>query len=98
MELSYDEFLEFTPAEFRLKLESYIDRRKEHFDEIKIQAWTTALLVKNAIICAFNSEAKFPELDDILKTKKTEQSPDVMECIVRMYNEALNGQIIETEG
>jgi len=99
MGLSYDEFLDFTPVEFRTKTEAYIHKFKFKNEEIITQAWLTAALVKTAIVCAFEKEAKFPALNELLEAKpKEEQKPEDMEAVVRLINAAFGGNVVEMEG
>lgn len=92
--MTYNEFLEFTPYEFRLKVEAYIEKINHQKDELITSSWLTAKLVRDAVASLLCKEADFPKLQDLLEMKETkkEQSPEEMESIITMFNAAFGGK------
>lgn len=86
-----------TLPEFFEMVEGHNKREELELEKMKTQAWINAALIKQSIVCALNKDAKFPELQDILKSKEP-QTPEQMEAAFASINAAFGGSVVYTEG
>lgn len=85
-----------TIPEFLEMLDGYNSREKTDMEKMKIQAWQNASLIRCSIASVFSKESKFPELQDILKTKEP-QTLEQMEAAFCSINTAFGGTVVYYE-
>jgi len=80
-----DKFWALTYAELDVILNGYVERRKDHNNELLYLAWHTALFTRQ--------EYKLPKFEEIItpKEKKQKQTDEEMMAMARILNAAFGG-------